>query len=50
MNKIQEQILKNQATILLMLSEMDGNWNVDTLNSVQDRMDETKDVILGKNE
>jgi len=44
MSKIQKQILKNQATILLALSD-DGRCALETIVSIKNRMTETKDAL-----
>lgn len=44
MNEIEKQILKNQATILLALSD-DGNYDLETYKSISKRIGETSILL-----
>ena len=48
MNKIEEQILRNQATILLALSD-DGNYDLETCKSISKRIGEISILLNPKN-
>ncbi len=50
MDKKQEQILKNQATIMMAIVDIHQSLKVEDLDSsiaIKNRMDETRDVLRG---